>query len=112
MDFIFMLTRQDRTIADCLDLFDLIRLGVGTSRLEIENLLNAFARKNVVDSFNPLYKAEPQKDASQVAKANIRVRAAPQHPRQKRLAHRTICARGGKKISLPRPVVRHRTADL
>jgi len=25
MDFIFMLTRQDRTIADCLDLFDLIR---------------------------------------------------------------------------------------
>src|SRR6185369_6585408 len=25
MDFIFMLTRQDRTIADCLDLFALIR---------------------------------------------------------------------------------------
>src|SRR5260370_472934 len=25
MDFIFMLTRQDRTISDCLDLFDLIR---------------------------------------------------------------------------------------
>jgi hypothetical protein len=25
MDFIFMLTRQDRTIADCLELFDLIR---------------------------------------------------------------------------------------
>ncbi len=25
MDFIFMLTRQDRTIADCLELFELIR---------------------------------------------------------------------------------------
>jgi hypothetical protein len=45
-------------------LLDLIRLGKGTSRLEIQDLLNFVTRENVMASSNPLDKAEPQKSAT------------------------------------------------
>jgi hypothetical protein len=42
------------------DLFDLIRLGKGTSRLKIQDLINSIAREYVMASSNALDKAQLQ----------------------------------------------------
>jgi hypothetical protein len=61
------------------NLLDLIRFGKGSSRLEVEDLVDAVAGEDVMASSYALDESDPQKGATQIAKSNICVGAASQH---------------------------------
>lgn len=55
------------------NLFDLIRFGMGASRLQIEDFRDILSGKNVVTPSNSSFKTQMLQECAQIVKSNIRV---------------------------------------
>jgi hypothetical protein len=58
-------------------LFDLVWLRHRTSRLKVENLVNAFSIEDVVAAFDPLLEAESPEKRAKVVESDASIRGAP-----------------------------------
>jgi hypothetical protein len=64
---------------DAAYLFDLIRLGLPTAWLQVENFGDSFASENVVIATNSFCKSQVPEQASQVVESDVGVRIASEN---------------------------------